>query len=442
MKKIFISLTALFIILTGVLCFVGCKGKTDDGAPVNDGNETTETGKDDAQISQIGLLAPDNGYVIEAGGARKFAFFSEYAGKYTFDMDCSANIEVSCGAESLDIAENFFSKELAAGEKFEFEAHNGGSETVTGNVSVDVAKVSDNKISFNSDVNESYILKFSPKESAMYDINGSTGLLVCDIRSATSTGALVRIDMYGETEYTPAACAQFFLNGDSDYYIIAQRTRDAKGECEIVFSQTETALANGNPADLDSNGNYKFYKYAYSGVSRYDLKIAFDNITGEKDVFKGVVFDEKGEKLPAASFSYGEIVINNVKEGDVYYIGIKLISDATFTFTTTPQIVAEKARFEWKIRKGDEEMPVGAANVAKLEVNATYGFELWFYGDGEGKKIFPIDIVSGELTGLVIDNDTGRVTIDAERVQGDAFTLGGMSTDYSFYFYTLTVIPI
>ena len=121
-----------------------------------------------------------------------------------------------------------------------------------------------------------------------------------------------------------------------------------------------------------------------------------------------------------------------------------LVSDETFTFTTTPQIVAEEALYEWKITCNGEEVPAGVANVAELARNATYKFELMFYGNGETVKIFPIEIVGtgGELTGLTIDNDTGLVTIGAERAAGDAFTLGGKATDHAFYSYTLTVIPI
>lgn len=420
-----------------------CREKGDDELPsVPSGNDTTEGGAEDAEIIDIGLLS-DNGYVIETGEMLKFAFVAEYRGNYIFGMDSSVNLELRSGDTPVETVGGAFSRELSSGAKFEFEARNAGSETVTGNVAVDVAEVSDNKAVFNADVNESRILKFAPEESAMYDIKGSAGLLVCDVCRATSTGELVRIDMYGETEYATANEAQFFLSGDSDYYVVALNARNSESECEVSFALTGAELRNGKGIELVSNGNYRFHKYVYDGASRYDLTIVFDNITAEKGVFKGVVFDENGKKVPAAAFGHGEIVLNNVKEG-VYYVGIMLVSDDTFTFTTTPQIVVEKALFEWKITCNGEEVPAGVANVAELARNATYKFELMFYGNGETVKIFPIEIVGtgGELTGLTIDNDTGLVTIGAERAAGDAFTLGGKATDHAFYSYTLTVIPI
>lgn len=234
-----------------------CREKGDDELPsVPSGNDTTEADKDNAQIKEIDLFSGNNGYVIEAGASQKFVFAPEYSGEYTFETDHSASLKVSYGAETSDIT-GVFSKEISAGERFEFEARNEGNETVTGNVAVDVAEVSDNKAVFNADVNESRILKFAPEESAMYDIKCSAGLLVSDVRLADSTGELVRIDMCGETE-----------------------------------------------------------------------------------------------------------------------------------------------------------------------------------------KIFPIEIVGSDLTGLVIDNDTGLVTIGAEREAGDSFTLGGTANDGTVYSYTLTVIPI
>ena len=234
-----------------------CREKGDDELPsVPSGNDTTEGGAEDAEIIDIGLLS-DNGYVIETGEMLKFAFVAEYRGNYIFGMDSSVNLELRSGDTPVETVGGAFSRELSSGAKFEFEARNEGNETVTGNVAVDVAEVSDNKAVFNADVNESRILKFAPEESAMYDIKGSAGLLVCDVCRATSTGELVRIDMYGETE-----------------------------------------------------------------------------------------------------------------------------------------------------------------------------------------KIFPIEIVGSDLTGLVIDNDTGLVTIGAERAAGDSFTLGGTANDGTVYSYTLTVIPI
>ena len=106
------------------------------------------------------------------------------------------------------------------------------------------------------------------------------------------------------------------------------------------------------------------------------------------------------------------------------------------------QIVAEEALYEWKITKDSEEIAVGFGNVAELKRNATYQFELLYRVDGETEKIFPIEIVGSDLTGLVIDNDTGLVTIGAEREAGDSFTLGGTANDGTVYSYTLTVIPI
>lgn len=441
MKKILIPIIALFVIMILAFCLVACYETNDDALPsVPGGNDTTEAGKDNARIKEIDLLSGNNGYVIEAGASQKFVFAPEYSGEYTFDTDHSSSLKVSYGAEASDIT-GVFSKELSAGERFEFEARYEGNETVTGNVAVDVAEVSDNKAVFNADVNESRILKFAPEESAMYDIKGSAGLLVCDVRRATSMGELVRIDMYGETEYAPANEAQFFLSDDRDYYVIALNARNSESECEVSLALTEAELRNGNGIELVSNGNYKFYKYVYDGIAGYNVKITFDNIENEKDVLRSVVFDASGKRLPSASFSYGEIVLNNVKEG-VYYVGIMLVSDETFTFTTTPQIVIEKALYEWKITKDGEEVPVGVANVAELARNATYKFELLFYGNGETVKVFPIEIVGSDLTGLVIDNDTGLVTIGAERAAGDAFTLCGKATDHAFYSYTLTVIPI
>lgn len=418
-----------------------CREKGDDELPsVPSGNDTTEGGAEDAEIIDIGLLS-DNGYVIETGEMLKFAFVAEYRGNYIFGMDSSVNLGLRSGDTPVETVGGAFSRELSSGAKFEFEARNAGSETVTGNVAVDVAEVSDNKAVFNADVNESRILKFAPEESAMYDIKCSAGLLVSDVRLADSTGELVRIDMCGETEYAPAGEAQFFLSGDSDYYVIALNARDSESECEVSFALTGAELRNGKGIELVSNGNYRFHKYVYDGASRYDLTIVFDNITAEKGVFKGVVFDENGKKVPAAAFGHGEIVLNNVKEG-VYYVGIMLVSDETFTFTTTPQIVAEEALYEWKITKDSEEIAVGFGNVAELKRNATYQFELLYRVDGETEKIFPIEIVGSDLTGLVIDNDTGLVTIGAERAAGDSFMLGGTANDGTVYSYTLTVIPI
>ncbi len=123
-------------------------------------------------------------------------------------------------------------------------------------------------------------------------------------------------------------------------------------------------------------------------------------------------------------------------------MGVRLISDEAFTLDTAPQIVAEEALYEWKITKDSEEIAVGFGNVAELKRNATYQFELLYRVDGETEKIFPIEIVGSDLTGLVIDNDTGLVTIGAEREAGDSFTLGGTANDGTVYSYTLTVIPI
>lgn len=325
-KKILIPIIALFVIMILAFCSVACNETNDDALPsVPGGNDTTEADKDNAQIKEIDLFSGNNGYVIEAGASQKFVFAPEYSGEYTFETDHSASLKVSYGAETSDIT-GVFSKEISAGERFEFEARNEGNETVTGNVAVDVAEVSDNKAVFNADVNESRILKFAPEESAMYDIKCSAGLLVSDVRLADSTGELVRIDMCGETEYAPAGEAQFFLSGDSDYYVIALNTRDSESECEVSFALTGAELRNGKGIELVSNGNYRFHKYVYDGASRYDLTIVFDNITAEKGVFKGVVFDENGKKVPAAAFGHGEIVLNNVKEG-VYYVGIMLVSD-------------------------------------------------------------------------------------------------------------------
>ena len=90
--------------------------------------------------------------------------------------------------------------------------------------------------------------------------------------------------MYGETEYATANEAQFFLSGDSDYYVIAQNARNSAGECEVSFALTEAELRNGNGIELGSNENYKFYKYVYDGITGYNVKITFDNIEDGKDV--------------------------------------------------------------------------------------------------------------------------------------------------------------
>lgn len=169
-KKILIPIIALFIILTSALCLAACREKGDDELPsVPNGNDTTEGGAEDAEIIDIGLLS-DNGYVIETGEMLKFVFVAEYRGNYIFGMDSSVNLELRSGDTPVETVGGAFSRELSSGAKFEFEARNAGSENVTGNISVDVAGVSDDKITVEATANESFIMKFSPAESVMYDL--------------------------------------------------------------------------------------------------------------------------------------------------------------------------------------------------------------------------------------------------------------------------------